>query len=112
MDMALIRKKRRHAMITSRKSLTALAVAATLAVAAVAAPQPAEARGRRIAAGIIGGIAAGAILGTIANGYYGPRYGYGPYYAAGPGYSGPCYWSRQRVWDGYGWQLRRVRVCG
>ncbi|HEY0224187.1 MAG TPA: hypothetical protein VGC38_06715 [Pseudolabrys sp.] len=96
------------------KSLTALAVAATLAVAAVAAPQPAEARGGRIAAGIIGGLAAGAILGTIANGYYGPRYGYGAYYAAAPGYGGPCYWTRQRVWDGYGWSPgpRRVRVCG
>ena len=106
----------RHAMIAIPKSLTALAVAATLAVAAVAAPQPAEARGGRIAAGIIGGLAAGAILGGIASngyGYYRPHYGYGAYYAAGPGYYGPpCYWTRQRVWDGFGWQLRRVRVCG
>jgi hypothetical protein len=77
----------------------------------VAAPQPAEARGGRIAAGIIGGLAAGAILGGIASqSYYGP---YGPYYAAAPGYYGSgCYWHRERVWDGYGWQLRRVRVCG
>ena len=98
-------------MITSRKSLTALAVAATLAVAAVAAPQPAEARGGRIAAGIIGGLAAGAILGGIASqGYYGP---YGPYYAAAPGYYyGPrCHWRRERIWDGYGWRPSRVRVC-
>jgi len=42
------------------KTLTALAAAATLVVAAVATPQPAEARGGRIAAGIIGGLAAGA----------------------------------------------------
>jgi hypothetical protein len=97
------------------KSLTACAVAATLAVAAVAAPQPAEARGGRIAAGIIGGLAAGAILGGIAaqNGYYGYGPGYGPHYAAGPGYYGSgCYWTRQREWDGYGWRLHRVRVCG
>jgi hypothetical protein len=97
------------------KTLTAIAAAATLAVVAVAAPQPAEARGGRIAAGIIGGLAAGAILGGIAsqNGYYGPGYGPGYYgYAAAPVYYGPrCYWSRQRVWDGWGWQLRRVRVC-
>ena len=95
------------------KTLTALAAAATLTVAAVAMPQPAEARGGRIAAGIIGGLAAGAILGGIASqGYYGP--GYGPYYAAAPGYYyGPrCYWHRERIWDGYGWTLRRVRVCG
>jgi hypothetical protein len=105
-----LNKRMRLAMITLRRSLTAVAVAATLAVAAVAAPQPAEARGGRIAAGIIGGLAAGAILGGIAanNGYYGPGYGY---YAAGPGYYyGPrCYWSRERVWDGYAW--RRARVC-
>jgi hypothetical protein len=98
-------------MINMPKILTAIAVAATLAVAAVAAPQPAEARGGGIVAGIIGGLAAGAILGSVANGYYGP--GSGPYYAAGPGYYGPpCYWTHQRVWDGYGWRVHRVRVCG
>jgi hypothetical protein len=102
------------------KTLTALAAAATLTIAAVAAPQPAEARGGRIAAGIIGGLAAGAIIGGIASnsyGYYGPGYyGYGPgYYGYGPGpvyYGGPdCYWTRQRIWDGWNWHLRRVRVC-
>ena len=74
------------------KTLTALAVAATMIVAAVAAPDTADARGRGgrgagIAAGIIGGIAAGAIIGGIASqqGYYGDGYyGPGPY---GPGYS-------------------------
>jgi hypothetical protein len=105
-------------MITIPKSLTALAVSATLAVAAVAAPQPAEARGGHFAAGIIGGLAAGAIIGGIAshNGYYGPGYyGYGPgyyAYAAAPAYYGPpCYLRRERVWDGFAWRLRRVRVC-
>ena len=24
---------------------------------------------------------------------------------------GPCYWTHQRVWDGWGWRLQRVRVC-
>ncbi len=93
------------------KTLTALAAVATLTVASVAMPQPAEARGGRIAAGIIGGIAAGAILGGIASngyGYNGPAYAYGP----APVYYGPhCWWHRERVWDGYGWRLRRVRVC-
>ena len=23
-----------------------------------------------------------------------------------------CYWQRQRFWDGYGWRVRNVRVCG
>jgi hypothetical protein len=104
-----------NAMTKMTKTLTVLATAATLAVAAVAAPQPAEARGGRIAAGIIGGLAAGAIIGGIAaNGpYYGPGY-YGPaYYGPGPVYYGPhCYWHHQRIWDGYGWRLERVRVCG
>jgi hypothetical protein len=97
------------------KTLTALVAAATLTIAAIAMPQPAEARGGRVAAGIIGGLAAGAIIGGIASngygyggGYYGPSYAYGP----GPGYYGPrCWWQRDRVWDGYGWRMRRVRVC-
>ena len=67
-------------MTKMSKTLTALAAAATIAVAAIATPQPAEARGGRIAAGIIGGLAAGAIIGAVAgNGYYG--YGPGYYYA-------------------------------
>jgi hypothetical protein len=101
-------------MNTMSKTLTALATVATLAVASVAAPQPAEARGGRVAAGIIGGKAAGAIIGGIASNGYGYGYGYGPgYYGYGaPVYYGPrCYIARQRVWDGYGWRLRRVRVC-
>ena len=45
------------------KTLTALAAAATIGLAAVATPQPAEARnGGAIAAGIIGGLAVGAII--------------------------------------------------
>jgi len=93
------------------KTLTTLAAVATLGLAAIAAPQPAEARGGgAVAAGIIGGLAAGAIIGSAAA--HGPHYGSGYYYGPGPVYYGPpCYWTRQRVWDGYGWHLRRVRVC-
>jgi hypothetical protein len=25
---------------------------------------------------------------------------------------GSCEWVTQRFWDGHGWRLRRVRVCG
>ena len=25
--------------------------------------------------------------------------------------SSPCYWNRQRYWDGYGWAVRRIQVC-
>ena len=94
-----------------RKTLTAIAAAATLALAGVATSQPAQARHGRNAAAIIGGLAAGALVGAaVANG---PYYGPGPYDGApGPYYYGPrCWWSRERYWDGYGWRLHRVRVC-
>lgn len=59
------------------KTLTAIAVAATLGLAAVAAPQQAEARGGgAVAAGVIGGLAAGAIIGSAA--------AHGPYYTDQP----------------------------
>jgi hypothetical protein len=81
-------------------------------MAAMAAPSTAQARGGRIAAGVIGGLAAGAIVGSAFAGprYYGggpSYYGGGPYYA----YGGGCYVHRERVWDGFGWRTRRVRVC-
>ncbi|HXZ45757.1 MAG TPA: hypothetical protein VEH02_03400 [Pseudolabrys sp.] len=95
-------------MTKTTRILTAVAAAATLGLASVAAPQPAEAHGSggAIAAGIIGGLAAGALIGAAAHGpYYGPAY-------YGPGPYGGCYWTRQRVWDGWGWRVRPVRVCG
>ncbi|MGL5167978.1 MAG: hypothetical protein ACRC9K_19000 [Afipia sp.] len=99
-----------------KKIVLAVATAATLAVTALAAPAPAEARGGRIAVGL--GILGGAIAGAaIANsgGYYGPGYGYygGPGYGYAPAYygGGGCYLQRERFWDGYGWRVRRVQVC-
>jgi hypothetical protein len=57
--------------------------------------------------------------------YYAPGYYYGPgYYTPPQSYYlngapapvadpyGPCYWQRQRFWDGLGWRFRNVRVCG
>lgn len=97
-------------MTRTMKILTSISAAAVIAVAAIAAPQPAEARnqGGAIAAGVIGGLALGAIIGSQSRGYsYGPSY-----YAPGPVYYRPsCYWHRERVWDGWGWHTRRVRVC-
>jgi hypothetical protein len=89
--------------ITMRRTLLALAAAATLAVSAAS---PA---------------------------YAGPRYDYGPggnpyprTYSGPGGYpywsgyvdapvgdpTGPCYWKTQSFWDGYAWRVRRVRICG
>jgi hypothetical protein len=108
-----------------RKTLMALAAVATLAISAVA-PAPAHAQrgfGAGVAAGVIGGaIVGGAIAsapygyppGYYAPGYYAPGYAPG-YYAPGPAYVAAepgCVWQRQRFWDGYGWRIRRVRVCG
>ena len=103
-----------------KKLLLAVAAVATLAVAAVT---PAQAQ-RGVAAGVAAGIIGGAIVGgALASPYYygpGPGY-YEParrYYAPGPGYvadgyyGGGCVWQKQRFWDGYGWRVRRVRVCG
>ena len=111
------------------KALTALAVAATMTFAAVAAPDTAEARDRggRIAAGIIGGLAAGAIIGSMVNqngyyggpgyyepGYYGPGYYYGPapygygyaprvYVRPAPRYRGGGCWIETDSTRGYGY---------
>jgi hypothetical protein len=53
----------------------------------------------------------GVAAGAAAPGYY-----YGPgYHGPGPGhydYFGSCEWVKQRFWDGRGWRVRRVRVCG
>jgi hypothetical protein len=92
--------------IVMKKTLVACAAAATIAAAALA-PTTAEARGGAIAAGLIGGLALGAIIGSAAAAN-------GPYYAPAPAYYGPppgCYWQTQRFWDGYGWRFNRVRVC-
>jgi hypothetical protein len=101
-----------------RKTLMALAAVATLAVSAVMVPAPAQAQRwiPGVAAGVIGGAIIGGALagpGYYGPGYYGPGYGYygGPAYVADDPYGG-CYWQRQRFWDGYGWRIRRVRICG
>lgn len=91
-----------------KKTLIAIAAAATLAIGTLAAPQPAQARclGCWIGAGVLGGLIVGS---AIAHGpYYGPGYYYGP----GPVAYGPgCYWTHRRWWDGARWHWRRVRVC-
>lgn len=65
--------------------------------------------GAAAAAGIIGGLALGALAAGAARSE--PRY-YESYPAyGGYGYGG-CYWTRQRVYDGWGYaHWQRVRVC-
>jgi hypothetical protein len=88
-----------------------ITVAAICASAfAVMLPASAHDNGGAIAAGVIGGLAVGAIVGSQTNGgYYGPGYYGDPAYQ--PVYSN-CRVEREQVVDQYGrYRTRRIRVC-
>ena len=102
-----------------KNTIIALAAAGTLAAALPSSAQ-AHCSGCGVAAGVVGGLAAGAIIGSaIANSgptYYAPAPVYAappPAYAEPPAYvDGPvCHTERQQVWDGYAYRMRRVQVC-
>ena len=106
------------------KTLTTLTAAATIAVALTAAPSDAFAqrRGAAIGLGILGGVAAGAIVGSAIANSYGPGYVVQPGYAAYPGYYAGApvgcpggYWARVPVYDPYGnvvgWRGRPRYFC-
>ena len=99
-----------------RKTLTVLAAAGALAVVSVAAPSDANAQWRRggggaVAAGVIGGLAAGAIIGSaVAPRYYDPYYGPAPVYVApGPASCVEPQWVWSERRGEYVW--RNVRVA-
>ena len=103
-------------MTSSLKSrIAAGGLAAVMAVGTLAMSAPAEARnGGAIAAGVVGGLALGAIAGSAAaNSGYGYNNGYAPAPAYAPVYGGGCYLQRQPVYDEDGYVVghRRVRVC-
>ena len=77
-----------------------------ISISALAA-HPAHAGGGDVAAGLIGGFAAGAIVGTVLAPRPAPVY-----VAPAPVVEPECYWTRGRpVWDGYRWVRTRVQVC-
>ena len=80
-------------------------------LAAISAPAQAQ-DGGAVAAGLLGGLAVGALAGAaIAGSAPPPPPGYG-YYA--PIYAPPpprCYFEPQQVWNGWAWVVRNVRVC-
>jgi hypothetical protein len=87
-------------------------IAAGLAVSLLAAPIQVRAEGGRIAAGILGGLAAGAIIGSMVRPpppvYYAPA----PVYVAPP--PPTCYFAPGApVWDQYRgvWVRPQVQVC-
>ena len=102
-----------------KTAVLALATVATLAVATVTVPEPAQARcyGCAVGAGVIGGLAAGAIIGSaIANSqprYYAPAPGYVVYSGYGAPYPVACpggYWARKPIaFDAYGNPIRWSR---
>jgi hypothetical protein len=83
-----------------KKTVTALVAATTVALAAVATPDTADARGGWWGPAI-GGFAAGAIIGSaVARPYYGYPSGYYGYYAPTPVYYG--YYAPAPAYYGYG----------
>jgi hypothetical protein len=79
-----------------KKTFAAFVAVATIAGSLAAMPASAQ---RGVTAGVV-----------VPGRYYEPA----PY-GAGPGpydYFGSCEWVTQRFWDGHGWRVRRVRVCG
>ena len=98
------------------KILTAIAAAATIAVASLSVPTAAKADNGRITAGVLGGLLGGVLIGgAIANSR--PAYYGGPVYVEEPVYVAPppprC-WREPRgpaMWDGYNWVQPTVRVC-
>ena len=106
------------------KTLTTLTAAATIAAAITVAPTDAFAqrRGAAIGLGILGGVAAGPIIGGAIANSYGPGYVVQPGYAAYPGYYAGApvgcpggYWARVPVYDPYGnvvgWRGRPRYFC-
>jgi hypothetical protein len=94
-----------------RKLLVGLLITGSLAFT----PRTAVAGSGEVAAGVVGGLAVGTLLGAAAAS--GPRY-YQPapvYVAPAPVYVAPtCYWTRgEPVWDGYRgiWYRPRIQVC-
>jgi len=94
------------------KTLTTLTAAATIAVALMAAPTDANAQrrwGPAVGLGILGGVAAGAIVGSAIANSYGPAYvvqpgyaAYDGYYAAAPVACPGGYWARRQFVDQWG----------
>ena len=102
-----------------KRPILAATGAALIVAATIGAPQTAEAQSRYVAAGIIGGLSANAILGAgypYYPGYVGypaPVYYPAPaaYYRA-PAYPPPgCVITQRPVHTGYGWSMRKIRVC-
>ena len=102
------RVRQRRENVMGKIASTILAV--TLTATPLWLPASARAENGQIAAGVVGGLIGGALLGGALAArpapppvYYAPE----PVYIEEP----VCRLVRERYWDGYAWQLRRVQVC-
>jgi len=88
-------------------------LAVMLAASPLVLPQPVRAENGEIAAGVVGGLIGGALLGGALASRPAPPPPPPAYYAPAPVYveEPACRLVRERYWDGYGWQVRRVQVC-
>jgi len=96
-----------------KQVLIVLSTVAAVCVSLASFTDSARAENGQIAAGILGGLAAGTILGAATAPR--PYYAYPVYVEPSPVYvERDCYWTRgQPVWDGWrgAWVRPRVRVC-
>jgi hypothetical protein len=88
--------------------MTKATFVAAITISALAAADHAHAGSGDVAAGLLGGFAVGAIVGSAMASRPAPVY-----VAPAPVYMEPqCYWTHGRpVWDGYRWVRTRVQVC-
>ena len=97
------------------KAIIHASLAAALTFGVVVSAPARAADGGAIAAGVIGGVALGALAAGAAHAappppppaYYAPAYAPG-YYPPPPPH---CWREPRQVWDGYGYVTRPVRVC-
>jgi hypothetical protein len=101
-----------------KKTILAIAAAATIVVATLSVPTTADAQRRGVGIGL--GVLGGAIVGAAIVNSWGPRYAPAPGYVVYEGYGAPypvaCpggYWTRRPLYDGYGnqvgWSRARFR---
>jgi hypothetical protein len=84
---------------------------AALALSSGLMMTPAAAGSGDLAVGLLGGLAAGTVIGSAVAQprYYAPYY----YYAPAPVYvpAPRCWFEQRRVWDGFGYLIEPVRIC-
>jgi hypothetical protein len=87
-----------------KKTFAAFVAVATIASAFAVTPASAQ---RGLGAAVAGGIIGGAIVGgAIASSRPAPVY-----VEEAPPPPPGCFWRRERFWDGYNWNYRRVQYC-